>query len=60
MVKVNLLNDKTVVAPPKGMSLIESIIFHTVLIGIIIAPFALGMYTMYLVNTTNFKSIIGF
>lgn len=60
MIKVNMLQDKTVVAMPKGMSLIESVVFHTVLLGVLLGPFALGLYTMYLINTTSFKSIIGF
>lgn len=41
------------------MTHVESIIFHITLLIVLIGPFLLGLYTMYLINTTNFKSIIG-
>lgn len=41
------------------MTQVESIVFHITLLIVLIGPFLLGLYTMYLINTTNFKSIIG-
>jgi hypothetical protein len=59
MTRVNLMQSKVAVKPVPKLNTLEYSIYLFLLVFIVSSVLGIGLYTMYLINTTNFKSIIG-
>lgn len=59
MTRINLMHNRVEVKPVPKLNTLEYSIYLVLLTSIVIGVLGLGLYTLYLINTTNFKAIIG-
>lgn len=59
MTRINLMQSKVAVTPVPKLNTLEYSIYLFLLVSIVFSVLGIGLYTMYLISTTDFKAIIG-